>query len=153
MDNQIQEILAFNLADEQYGIDLLAVQEIRGYENVTRIANSPDFIKGVVNLRGLIVPIIDLRLRFNTGTANYDALTVAIILNVGTKVVGMVVDAVSDVVTLRPDQVKPKPQMGGALDTAFMTGLAAIDDRLITLLDVQALLSCAELHAPEEAFF
>lgn len=150
MKKDTREVLSFQLGKEQYGIDLLAVQEIRGYDHVTRIANAPDFIKGVINLRGIIVPIIDMRLRFNTGTASYNALTVAIILSVGDKVVGMVVDAVSDVVTLTPEQIKPAPDFGGAISTAFMTGIASVDDRLITLLDVPSILSSAEVESLDE---
>ena len=152
MNDFTKEILAFELGGQRYGIDLLAVQEIRGYENVTRIANAPDFVKGVVNLRGIIVPIIDLRLRFGIGQPTYDALTVVIILHVGGRVVGMVVDAVSDVVTLRENDVKPAPSMGGAISTVHMTGLASVDDHLVTLLDVPSLLASAEVNSIDEAF-
>ena len=103
------EFLAFTLGREEYGIDILQVQEIRGYEPVTRIANAPDFIKGVVNLRGTIVPIVDMRIKFNLGTPTYDQFTVVIILNIAGRVVGMVVDSVSDVITLTPEQIKPAP--------------------------------------------
>ena len=152
MTDSTKDILAFQLGAERYGIDLMAVQEIRGYENVTRIANSPEFIKGVINLRGIIVPIIDLRMRFGTGQPTYDALTVVIILHVGAKVAGMVVDAVSDVVTLRENDVRPAPSMGGAISTVHMTGLASVDDHLVTLLDVPSLLASAEVNSIDEAF-
>jgi len=99
-DSNGNEFLAFTLGKEEYGIDILKVQEIRGYEAVTRIANSPDFIKGVVNLRGIIVPIVDMRIKFQLGEPTYDQFTVVIILNIGGRVVGMVVDSVSDVITL-----------------------------------------------------
>src|SRR5499427_10152371 len=105
-----QEFLTFRLGAEEYGIDILKVQEIRGYDQVTRIANAPGFIKGVVNLRGVIVPIIDLRIKFNLGEAKYDAFTVVIVLNVLERVVGVVVDSVSDVLALGADEIKPAPE-------------------------------------------
>src|ERR1700687_5565974 len=117
---RIIEALAFTLGAEEYGIDLHQVQEIRGYDAVTRIANAPDFIKGVVNLRGTIVPIADMRIKFNLGTPTYDQFTVVIILNIGSRVIGMVVDSVSDVITLTSDQIKPAPEMGTALDTDYL---------------------------------
>jgi purine-binding chemotaxis protein CheW len=150
MKNDFLDILVFQLGAEQYGIDLLAVQEIRSYDTVTRIANAPDFIKGVMNLRGVIVPIIDMRLRFNTGEASFNALTVAIILSVGSKVLGMVVDGVSDVVTLTPDQIKPAPDLGRVVSASCITGIATVDTRLITLLDVPSLLACAEVEQRDD---
>lgn len=119
LNTALSEVLAFKLGSEEYGIDILKVQEIRGYDAVTRIANVPDFIKGVVNLRGIIVPIVDMRIRFTLGVPIYDALTVVIILNIANRIVGMVVDSVSDVVTLIPDQIKPAPEMGTALATRY----------------------------------
>lgn len=127
------EFLAFKLGQEEYGIDILKVQEIRGYENVTRITNSPDYIKGVVNLRGTIVPIVDMRIKFKLGDLTYDQFTVVIILNIGNRVLGMVVDSVSDVITLKSDQIKPAPEMGSALDTEYLMGLGTIDDRMLIL--------------------
>src|SRR6187200_977566 len=118
-----REYLTFRLSQEEYGIDILRVQEIRGYEAVTRIANAPDFIKGVVNLRGIIVPIVDMRIKFNLGTPTYDQFTVVIILNISGRTVGMVVDSVSDVTTLQSDQIKPAPEMGTALNTDYLIGL------------------------------
>src|SRR5690349_14873438 len=108
------EVLSFRLGAEEYGIGILTVQEIRGYEAPTRIANAPEWLLGVLNLRGQIVPIVDMRLRFNLGQVRYDSLTVVIILNIGQHVIGMVVDGVSDVVTLAPDQVRPAPALGGS---------------------------------------
>ena len=136
-----QEFLTFRLGDEEYGIDILKVQEIRGYDPVTRIANAPDFIKGVINLRGNIVPIIDMRIRLRLGEVAYDAMTVVIILNVGSRVVGMVVDSVSDVLALQADQVRPSPEFGGAFDTRYITGLGALDDRMLILIDIESLIS------------
>jgi purine-binding chemotaxis protein CheW len=140
-----QEYLAFTLGKEEYGIDILKVQEIRGYETVTRIANAPDFIKGVVNLRGIIVPIVDMRIKFNLGEPTYDQFTVVIILNVAGRVVGMVVDSVSDVTTLSPEQIKPAPEMGTALNTDYLIGLGTIDQRMLILVDIDKLMSSAEM--------
>ena len=110
-----QEFLVFSLGDEEYAIDILKVQEIRGYENVTRIANAPDFIKGVTNLRGVIVPIVDLRIKFRLERADYDDQTVVIVVNIADRVVGIVVDRVSDVMTLTAEQRKPAPEFGLSL--------------------------------------
>ena len=140
-----QEFLAFTLGKEEYGIDILKVQEIRGYETVTRIANAPEFIKGVVNLRGIIVPIVDMRIKFQLGEPTYDQFTVVIILNVAGRVVGMVVDSVSDVTTLTPDQIKPAPEMGTALNTDYLIGLGTIDQRMLILVDIDRLMSSAEM--------
>jgi purine-binding chemotaxis protein CheW len=140
-----RESLAFKLGSEEYGIDILKVQEIRGYDAVTRIANTPDFIKGVINLRGVIVPIMDMRIRFNLGTPTYDSLTVVIILHIADRTIGMVVDSVSDVITLAPEQIKPAPKMGTALDTDYLIGLGTIDDRMIILVDIDRLLSSDEI--------
>jgi len=144
-----REYLTFRLGGEEYGIDILKVQEIRGYEAPTRIVNAPSFVKGVVNLRGAIVPIIDLRLKFALETANYDAFTVVIILNVGGVVVGVVVDAVSDVIALTPDQVKPAPGFDGAMDSTFITGIGAVRDgdreRMLVLVDIERLVGGSHL--------
>jgi len=145
------EFLAFTLGKEEYGIHILKVQELRGYEEPTRIANAPDFIKGVVNLRGIIVPIVDMRIKFNLGTPTYDQFTVVIILNINGRVVGMVVDSVSDVITLSPDQVKPAPEMGTALNTDYLIGLGTIDQRMLILVDIDKLMSSAEMGLIEAA--
>ncbi len=144
-DGPRQEFLAFTLGDEEYGIDILKVQEIRGYEAVTRIANAPEFIKGVVNLRGTIVPIVDMRIRFNLGTPTYDQLTVVIILNIMGRVVGMVVDTVSDVITLKSDEIKPPPEMGAAFGTDYLVGIGTHDERMLILIDIDKLMSSAEM--------
>ena len=135
------EFLAFTLGSEEYGISIQKVQELRGYETVTRIASAPPFIKGVVNLRGIIVPIIDMRIKFNLGTPTYDQLTVVVIINVSGRILGMVVDSVSDVVTLTPDQIKPAPEMRSAVATDYLTGLGSIDDRMLILVDIDKLMS------------
>jgi purine-binding chemotaxis protein CheW len=141
----VNEALAFTLGKEEYGINILKVQEIRGYDAVTKIANAPDFIKGVINLRGIIVPIVDMRIKFNLGTPTYDQFTVVIILNIGDRVVGMVVDSVSDVITLTPDQIKPAPEMGTALNTDYLIGLGTIDERMLILVDIDRLMSSDEM--------
>jgi len=139
------EYLAFTLGQEEYGIDIQKVSEIRSYETPTRIANAPAFVKGVVNLRGLIVPIVDMRIKFNLGTPSYDHLTVVIILNIGTRVVGMVVDRVSDVTTLLPEQIKPAPEIGSALNTDHIVGLGTLEDRMLILVDIDKLMSSEEM--------
>ncbi len=144
-DLSTHEFLAFTLGKEEYGIHILKVQELRGYEEPTRIANAPDFIKGVVNLRGIIVPIVDMRIKFNLGTPTYDQFTVVIILNIGGRIVGMVVDSVSDVITLSPDQVKPAPEMGTALNTDYLIGLGTVDQRMLILVDIDKLMSSSEM--------
>jgi purine-binding chemotaxis protein CheW len=141
--------LSFRLGAEEYGIDILKVQEIRGYEPPTRIAGAPAFIKGVVNLRGVIVPIVDLRLKFGLESAAYDGFTVAIILNLASRVVGIVVDAVSDVVELTPEQVRPAPEFNGSVDARHITGLGALrqgdTERLLILTDIEQLMGSAEM--------
>jgi len=139
------EYLAFKLGAEEYGIDILKVQEIRGYEAVTRIANAPEFIKGVINLRGIIIPVVDMRIKFNLGSPVYDQFTVVIILNIAGRIVGMVVDSVSDVTTLTADQVKPAPEMGTAFSTDYMIGLGTIDERMLILVNIDKLMSSPEM--------
>ena len=145
MDDGVLEALAFKLGNEEYGIKILKVQEIRGYEAVTRIASAPEHVKGVVNLRGTIVPIVDMRIKFKLGTPTYDQFTVVIILNIQDRVVGMVVDSVSDVISLTADQIKPAPDMGGALNTDYLVGLGTVDERMIILVDIDRLMSSDEM--------
>lgn len=142
---QANEFLTFCLGNEEYGIEILKVQEIRGWEQPTTIANSPDFIKGVINLRGTIVPIVDMRIKFGLGNADYNALTVVIILNVAKRVVGIVVDAVSDVITLSGEQIRPAPQFGGAMDTQHIVGLGTIEERMLILLDIERLMCSRDM--------
>lgn len=139
------EYLTFTLGKEEYGIDILKVQEIRGYESPTRIANAPAFIKGVINLRGVIVPIIDLRIKFNLGTPTYDQFTVVIILNIGKRVVGAVVDGVSDVIQLDNENMRSAPEFGSVLDTRYILGLGTLDDRMIIVVDIESLMSSQEM--------
>jgi len=148
--NSSSEYLTFTLGHEEYGIDILKVQEIRGYDAVTHIANAPEFIKGVINLRGVIVPIVDMRIKFKVGNATYDEFTVVIIMNVLGKVVGMVVDGVSDVVALTPEQIKPAPEMGAALDTHYITGLGTMNDQMLILVDIEKLMSSEEMQVMEQ---
>ncbi len=144
------EVVTFTLGEEEYGIDIQRVQELRGYDTVTCIANAPAHIKGVVNLRGIIVPIIDMRIRFNLGEPRYDEFTVVIVLNIGGRVVGMVVDSVSDVITLSAEQIKPAPEMGSAMDTDYLIGLGTLDERMLILVDIDRLMSSEELGLIEK---
>nr|WP_229445542.1 chemotaxis protein CheW [Massilia sp. Leaf139] len=139
------EVLSFRLGAEEYGISILTVQEIRGYDSVTRIANAPAWLKGVINLRGQIVPIVDMRLRFKLGSAGYGSFTVVIILNIGRHVIGMVVDSVSDVVTLAPEQVRPAPAMGGGIDAECLHGLGTVGERMLILLDIERLMTAPDM--------
>lgn len=141
-----KEYLTFNLGGEEYGLDILKVQEIRGYDAVTRIANTPEFMKGVINLRGVIVPIVDMRIKFNLGTVEYGEFTVVIILNILNRVVGIVVDGVSDVVALLPEQIRPAPELSSSMDTSYIAGLANSDERLLILVDIEKLLSSSDMQ-------
>lgn len=140
-----REFLTFRLGAEEYGIDILKVQEIRGYEAPTTIANAPAFIKGVINLRGAIVPIVDLRLKFALGEAAYDEFTVVIILNVADRVVGIVVDSVSDVITLGPQQVREAPEFSSTFDAGYITGLGTVDERMLILVDIEKLMTSEDM--------
>jgi len=140
-----KEFLSFRLGAEEYGIDILAVREIRAYEKPTRIANAPEFIRGVINLRGVIVPIVDLRIKFGMADPAYNALTVVIILNVGGRVLGVVVDAVSDVVALAHEEIRPAPEFSSTVDATFLRGLATLEERLLILMDIEALMSSPEM--------
>lgn len=138
------EFLSFKLGAEEYGIDILKVQEIRSYEQPTRIANAPHFVKGVVNLRGVIVPLVDLRLKFGLDQAEYNEFTAVIVLNVARRIVGVVVDSVSDVQQLAAEHIKPVPQFGSLVDDSFIIGFGNIQDRMMILLDIEALIRSAE---------
>jgi len=145
------EFLTFRLGAEEYGIEILKVREIRSWEAPTAIANTPEFIKGVINLRGTIVPIVDLRLKFNLTEVNYDLFTVVIILSVARRVVGIVVDAVSDVISLTPEQTSAAPEFGAALDTRFITGLGTIGDRMLILADIERLMTSRDMQLVDDA--
>jgi purine-binding chemotaxis protein CheW len=150
MNDGVLEALAFKLGNEEYGIKILKVQEIRGYESVTRIASAPEHVKGVVNLRGTIVPIVDMRIKFKLGEPTYNQFTVVIILNIQDRVVGMVVDSVSDVISLTADQIKPAPDMG-ALNTDYVVGLGTVDERMIILVDIDRLMSADDMGVIDAA--
>ncbi len=139
------EFLTFTLGDEHYGLDIMKVKEIRGYEPVTRIANAPPFIKGVLNLRGDIVPIVDLRIKFSVGEAIYNNFTIVIMLQIGERIVGIVVDSVSDVINIDSDQVKPPPEFGVVFDSQYLHGLVAVNDSMVILLNIEKLISSQEL--------
>ena len=142
---QSNEFLTFRLAEEEYCIDILKVQEIRSYEVVTTIANAPEFIKGVVNLRGTIVPIVDMRIKFNLGEVDYTQFTVVIILNVAGRVVGMVVDSVSDVISLTATQIRPPPNFSSTFDVRYITGLGTVDQRMLILVDIEKLMTGSDM--------
>ena len=139
------EVLSFTLGNEEYGIDILKVQEIRGYEQVTRIANAPEFIKGVVNLRGIIVPIVDMRIKFNCVQTDYNSFTVVIILNLRNRVVGIVVDSVSDVMELTPESIRSAPDIESAIDNSCILGLGSVGERMLILLDIEKLMSSVDM--------
>ena len=144
------EFLTFRLGAESYGIEILKVQEIRGYEAPTTIANAPAFIKGVVNLRGVIVPILDLRVKFRLPDITYDKFTVVIILNVASRVIGVVVDSVSDVLSLDANAVRPTPEFASTtFDTKYITGLANVEDGMLIMLDIEKLLTGADMSLVE----
>ena len=143
--NNTTEVLSFRLGGEEYALSILKVQEIRGYDNVTRIASAPAYLKGVVNLRGIIVPIVDMRIKFNVGDPTYDAFTVVIVLNINGHTIGVVVDSVSDVVTLTPDQIKPAPDLGAGVSGEYLQGLGTVGERMLILLDIDKLLSSEDM--------
>ena len=149
IDDQIssgaREYLTFRLDQEEYGIDILKVQEIRGYEPPTRVANAPAFLKGVVNLRGTIVPIVDMRLKFNCEKAEYNAFTVVIILNLRSRIVGIVVDSVSDVMELPPESIKSAPDIDSVIDSGSVVGLGSLGDRMLILVDIERLMSAPDM--------
>lgn len=135
------EFLAFTMGQEEYGLDIIKVQEIRGYEAVTRLANAPEYFKGVINLRGVIVPVIDMRIKLGLGTPTYNQFTIVIVLNIRGKVMGMVVDSVSDVTTLSAEQIRPAPELGSAIDTNYLIGLGTLDERMLILVDIEKLMA------------
>ena len=140
----VDQFLTFMLAGEEYGVDILRVQEIKGWDAATEIPNTPDYIRGVINLRGTIVPIVDLRSRFELELVEYSNTTVVIVLKVrandSEKTIGFVVDAVSDVYNLTADQMKPSPDFGNAVSTEFVKGLATVDEKMLILLDIDHLI-------------
>ena len=141
-----REFLTFRLGTEEYGIDILKVQEIRSYEPPTKIANAPAYLKGVVNLRGVIVPVVDLRIKLGCESVEYNGFTVVIVLNVKGRVVGAVVDSVSDVMQLADQMIQPAPEMSASIvDTTYITGIANVNERLLILMDIESLMGSAEM--------
>jgi len=147
----LNEFLTFRLGSEEYGMDILKVQEIRGYDSITQIANAPEFIKGVVNLRGIIVPIIDMRIKFELGNVEYDQFTVVIILNVSGRVMGIVVDGVSDVISLDIDQMRATPEFGSVIDTEYIMGLGTVEERMLILIDIEKLMGSTDMGLIDQA--
>lgn len=145
------EYLTFVLGSEEYGLEILKVQEIRGYDAVTQIANTPDFIKGVVNLRGKIVPIVDLRIKFHLNKVEYNEFTVVIILNLSDRVIGIVVDGVSDVTALKDEQIRDVPSLVTSIDTKYIVGLATVDSKMLILVDIEQLMSSDDMAILEAA--
>ncbi|WP_373887957.1 chemotaxis protein CheW [Massilia sp. WF1] len=143
--NNTTEVLSFRLGGEEYALSILKVQEIRGYDAVTRIASAPEYLKGVINLRGIIVPIVDMRIKFGVGNPSYDAFTVVIVLNINGHTIGVVVDSVSDVVTLTPEQIKPAPDLGSSVAAEYLQGLGTVGERMLILLDIDKLLSSEDM--------
>ena len=145
------EYLTFRLGGEEYGIDILRVQEIRSFEEPTRLANAAGFLLGVINLRGVIVPIVDLRVKFGCMDTAINAMTVVIVLNVKGRILGAVVDAVSDVMELAQEAVRPAPSMSTAVDTSYITGIANTNDRMLILIDIESLMSSADMGLIDNA--
>lgn len=146
-----REYLTFRLDQEEYGIDILKVQEIRSYEPPTRIANAPAFIKGVVNLRGTIVPIVDMRLKFSCTNAEYNSFTVVIILNLRNRIVGIVVDSVSDVMELPAESLKAAPDVDSVIGNDAVLGLGSVGERMLILLDIEKLMSGVDMGLASDA--
>ncbi len=145
------QFLTFRLLDEEYGVDILQVQEIKNYSHITPIPNTPTYVKGAMNLRGTVVPIVDLRIKFDMPEAEYTQYTVIIVVMINERVVGMVVDAVSDVLNVGKEDFEPAPSMGGEVDTSFMKGLAKNGDRLITLLNIDKVVGLHDLQIDDDA--
>lgn len=139
------EYLTFTLADERYALDILKVQEIRRYDGVTRVPDTPAYIRGVVNLRGAIAPVLDLRMKLGLQDARYDAFTVMIVLNLDGRSAGIVVDAVSDVVMLAADEIRPTPELGSGVDARFVSAIGTTGEQMLILLDIQSLVDWADI--------
>ncbi len=146
VNNDSQQFLTFDLAKEYYAVDILKVQEIKGYTTITHIPNTPDYVKGVLNLRGTIVPIIDLRLKFGMGPTEPTSFTVVVVVNVRNRVMGFLVDAVSDVLDLPTKDIQPPPELGNKVDISFVAGIGSCDDHLVTLLNIDRVLSEEEVE-------
>ena len=149
-DGQMREFLSFTLGAEEYAIDILKVKEIRGYGAVTPIGGAPDFIKGVINLRGVIVPVVDLRIRFGLGTVEYTPFTVLIIVDLGVRIVGIVVDSVSDVITLGAQSIHPAPDFVSTIGARYMLGLGTVGERMLIVVDIGRLMLSREMALVDE---
>ena len=149
------QFLTFMMSEEEYGVDILRVQEIRGWDTATPIPNTPSYIKGVINLRGTIVPIIDLRERFGLNSVEYSQTTVVIVLKVinedSERIMGIVVDAVSDVYNIKAEDMKPAPDFGTAISVEFVKGLATIEEKMLILLDIDTMLNAHDIKQIEKA--
>ena len=145
-----QQYLTFILAGEEYGVDILRVQEIKGWDSVTQIPNTPKYVRGVINIRGTIVPIIDMRIRFDIEQLAYGPTTVVIVLRVqgetGDRIMGVVVDGVSDVYNMSDEDIKEAPDFGSAVDTKFVKGLATVNEKMVIILDIDHMLNSQELN-------
>jgi len=150
-DADAQQFLTFRLAGEEYGVGILTVQEIRGWSSVTKVPHTPAWLLGVISLRGVVVPVIDLRIRFNAASAEYNETTVVIILNLAARVVGVVVDAVSDVITLSAAQIKPAPTLGNGAETSHIIGFGTLDERMRILMDVEKLMAGTDMGLVDKA--
>jgi purine-binding chemotaxis protein CheW len=139
------------IGKEEYAVDILKVQEIRGYEKVTPIPRSPDYLKGVVNLRGTIIPVIDLRVKFGMPDPTYDSLTVVIVMRIAGRIIGAVVDAVADVVRFGENEIREAPKLGAMVDSSYLSGVVTQGSRMILALDIEKLLSAAEMNLLGEA--
>jgi purine-binding chemotaxis protein CheW len=145
------QFLTFCLGAEEYGIDILRVQEIRGYSTITAIPNTPSYIKGVMNLRGAVVPVVDLRAKFGMPEVAYNKFTVIIVVTVASRIAGLVVDAVSDVLNIARSEIERTPEFDTTVDTSFMTGLAKSGDKLVLLLDIEKVMGAADIAAVARA--
>jgi purine-binding chemotaxis protein CheW len=147
-EERAQQYLSFLLGDEEYGVEILRVQEIKGWDSVTHIPNSPHYLCGVLNLRGTIVPVVDLRLRFDMPARVYTPTTVVVVLKVEgitSRTVGIVVDGVSDAHNVLPEEIKPAPDFGVSINTNFITGLVSIEENMMMILNIDSLLSVEAL--------
>jgi purine-binding chemotaxis protein CheW len=147
----LKQYLTFTLGREEYGIEILKVQEIKGYSAITPIPNTPAHIKGVMNLRGTVIPVVDLRSKFSMEPVDYDKFTVIIVVMMGAKVAGLVVDAVSDVLNIATADIRPAPDFGSRADTRFITGLVSNGDKLAVLLDIDTLITDGDMAVTSRA--
>ena len=156
LDGNTEQVLTFILSDEEYGVDILRVQEIKGWDAVTQVPNTPEYVRGVINLRGIIVPIIDLRTRFSMEQREYGPTNVVIVLKVisgnnDSRIMGIVVDGVSDVYNVNKDEIKAAPDFGEGVDSSFVKGLATVEEKMVIILDIDYMLNSNELASVNKA--